>query len=154
MVSKVFRDQHELGLKAWILGSTPRYEQCARVKRNWCVVAGRVMGSAVSCTSSSHQPLPGTAPPVAPWTPARADALQREQRYISHSVTHYTGRDGNVRTQVSMGCAVPSAAIVCQLLVRVRTAPAALGQQMKLSGANCPNMSPAAALQHDLQSRG
>ena len=57
MVSKVFRDQHELGLKAWILGSisTPRYEQqCARVKRNWCVVAGRVMGSAVSCTSSSH----------------------------------------------------------------------------------------------------
>ena len=60
MVSKVFRDQHELGLKAWIhssvlyIYSILRYEQCARVKRNWCVVAGRVMGSAVSCTSSSH----------------------------------------------------------------------------------------------------
>ena len=57
MVSKVFRDQHELGFKARLLSSVPRYEQfeqCARVKRNWCVVAGRVMGSAVSCTSSGH----------------------------------------------------------------------------------------------------
>ena len=56
-VSKVFKDQHELGFKAWIHSSVPRYEQfeqCARVKRNWCVVAGRVMGSAVSCTSSGH----------------------------------------------------------------------------------------------------
>ena len=90
MVSKMFKDQHELGFKAWIHSSVPRYEQfeqCARVKRNWCVVAGRVMGSAVSCTSHSQAP-----PPVAPRTPARADALQREQCYIVtyHTALHVT----------------------------------------------------------------
>ena len=91
MVSKMFKGQHELGFKARIFGSIPRYEQfeqCSvRVSKEtgvWWRGALWAAPCPAPALATSHSQAP---PPVAPRTPARADALQREQCY---SVTYHT----------------------------------------------------------------
>ena len=93
MVSKVFKDQHELGFKAWLLSSVPRYEHMSSVRVSketgvWWRGALWAAPCPAPALATSHSQAP---PPVAPRTPARADALQREQCY---SVTYHTALHG------------------------------------------------------------
>ena len=98
MVSKVFKDQHELGFKAWLLSSVPRYEQfeqCSvRVSKETGVWWRGALWAApcpapALATSHSQAPRcqshPGRRPGRTRYNVNSVTVLHITQRYTLHS---------------------------------------------------------------------